>query len=180
MTDPRRLSPGFSGLVEILAALRAPDGCPWDREQTHESLLRYLLEESVEVVAAVHDRDDGNLAEELGDVLLQVVFHSQLASEAGRFTIDDVIKSISDKMIRRHPHVFGSADAKTADAVKVQWEVIKAKEKEGRPSAPLSRKAFGEALSHLAALGRKLGYDAQAELAAITPFSAQIPSGSAP
>jgi len=128
MADPLAFE-GFDGLVEILARLRAPDGCPWDREQTHESLLKHLLEESVEVVEAVRSRDDANLAEELGDVLLQVVFHSQIASEESRFTIDDVIRSISEKMIRRHPHVFGTAVAETPEAVHAQWEVIKAREK---------------------------------------------------
>jgi len=129
MTDPSTLAPGFDGLVEILARLRAPDGCPWDREQTHESLLKHLLEEAVEVVEAVRARDDANLAEELGDVLLQVVFHAQIASEAGRFTVDDVVGSISQKMVRRHPHVFGTAVAETPEAVHTQWEHIKAAEK---------------------------------------------------
>jgi len=129
MTDPASLPSGFAGLVEILARLRAPDGCPWDREQTHESLLKHLLEESVEVVEAVRAGDDANLAEELGDVLLQVVFHAQIAAEAGRFTSDDVIRSISEKMVRRHPHVFANAVAATSEAVHAQWEVIKAAEK---------------------------------------------------
>jgi MazG family protein len=129
MTDPSTLPPGFPGLVEILARLRAPDGCPWDREQTHETLLKHLLEESVEVVEAVRSGDRNHLAEELGDVLLQVVFHAQLGAEAGTFTIDDVVKGIRDKMVRRHPHVFGTAVAPTAEAVHAQWEVIKAQEK---------------------------------------------------
>lgn len=129
MTDPNTLPPGFSGLVEILALLRAPEGCPWDREQTHESLLKHLLEESVEVVEAVRSGDTAHLAEELGDVLLQVVFHAQIGAEAGTFTIDDVVRSISEKMVRRHPHVFGTAVAETPDAVHAQWEVIKAQEK---------------------------------------------------
>jgi MazG family protein len=129
MIDPQTLPPGFAGLVEILARLRAPDGCPWDREQTHETLLKHLLEEAVEVVEAVRAGDDANLAEELGDVLLQVVFHAQIAAEAGRFTVDEVIASISQKMVRRHPHVFGTAVAETAEAVHAQWEVIKAAEK---------------------------------------------------
>ncbi len=129
MTDPTTLPPGFDGLVEILARLRALDGCPWDREQTHESLLKYLLEESVEVVEASRSGDMSHLAEELGDVLLQVVFHAQIASEAGNFTIDDVVRAISEKMVRRHPHVFGTSVAETSDAVLAQWEVIKAQEK---------------------------------------------------
>jgi MazG family protein len=143
MTNPSTLAPGFAGLVEILARLRAPDGCPWDREQTHESLLKHLMEEAVEVVEAVRAKDDTNLAEELGDVLLQVVFHSQLAAEEGRFTIDDVVRSISEKMVRRHPHVFGTAVATTAEAVHVQWEQIKAAEKaasgKARPGSALDK-----------------------------------------
>jgi len=129
MTDPATLPSGFAGLVEILARLRAPDGCPWDREQTHESLVRYLLEEAAEAVEAVRSGDPLHLAEELGDVLLQVVFHAQLAAEAGRFTIDDVVDGISRKMVRRHPHVFGSAQAATAADVKDLWQVIKDGEK---------------------------------------------------
>lgn len=129
MTDPASLPAGFDGLVKILSLLRAPDGCPWDREQTHESLLKHLLEESAEVVEAVRSGDHGHLAEELGDVLLQVVFHAQISAEAGTFTIDDVVRSISEKMVRRHPHVFGSAVAETPEAVHAQWEVIKAQEK---------------------------------------------------
>lgn len=129
MTDPQTLPPGFAGLVQILATLRAPDGCPWDREQTHESLTPYLLEEAAEAVEAVRSGDPLHLAEELGDVLLQVVFHAQLAAEAGRFTIDDVVEGISRKMVRRHPHVFGAAQAATAADVKDLWQVIKDGEK---------------------------------------------------
>jgi len=143
MTDPASLPTGFSGLVEILARLRALDGCPWDREQTHESLLKHLLEESVEVVEAVRAGDDANLAEELGDVLLQVVFHAQIASEGARFTIDDVVQGIREKMVRRHPHVFGSAVAETPEAVHAQWELIKAAEKaaagKAKPASVLDR-----------------------------------------
>ncbi len=135
MTDPNSLPRGFDGLVEILARLRAADGCPWDREQTHESLLKHLLEESAEVVEAVRSGDDANLAEELGDVLLQVVFHAQIAAEEERFTIDDVVNSISAKMVRRHPHVFGQAVAETPEAVHIQWEAIKAQEKVARGTA---------------------------------------------
>lgn len=129
MTDPHALPSGFAGLVAILARLRAPDGCPWDREQTHESLVKYLLEESAEAVEAVRSGDPLHLAEELGDVLLQVVFHAQIAAEAGRFTIDDVVAGIAAKMVRRHPHVFGEARADTAADVKDLWQVIKDKEK---------------------------------------------------
>ncbi len=143
MTDPDALPTGFPGLVKILARLRSPDGCPWDREQTHASLLKHLLEESVEVVEAVQSGDNANLAEELGDVLLQVVFHSQIAAEAGTFTIDDVVRSISEKMVRRHPHVFGSAVAETPEDIHAQWEVIKAAEKaasgKARPASVLDK-----------------------------------------
>jgi len=118
-------------LVAIMARLRGPDGCPWDREQTHASLTPYLVEETYELVEAVERGDADALCEELGDVLLQVVFHAQLAAEAGTFTIDDVATRIADKLVRRHPHVFG--DAQVADAADVvrQWQHIK-KRQEGR------------------------------------------------
>ncbi len=122
----------FSRLVDILVKLRAPDGCPWDREQTHESLKRNLLEESYEVLDAIDRQDPRLLAEELGDVLLQIVFHAQIARESGRFTIDDVVNAISDKLVRRHPHVFGDAEIKDAREVEAQWEELKRKEREGK------------------------------------------------
>ena len=111
--------------------LRSPGGCPWDRKQTHRSLLPYLIEETYEVVDAVEKGDDRELREELGDLLLQVVFHSQIAKERGAFTIDDVVDSIAKKLIHRHPHVFGEReDIKTAEDVNREWE--KLKEKEGK------------------------------------------------
>ena len=124
----------FSQLVGILARLRSPDGCPWDREQTHQSLKRNLLEESYEVLEAIdrQDPDMAGLAEELGDVLLQILFHAQIAREAGQFTIDDVVAAISDKLVRRHPHVFGDAQVKDAREVEAQWEELKRKEREGK------------------------------------------------
>ena len=94
-------------LLQIMDKLRSPEGCPWDREQTHESLKRYLLEEAYEVLEAVDSGDPNMLADELGDVLLQVVFHAQIAKEQGTFTMNDVIEAISSKLVRRHPHVFG-------------------------------------------------------------------------
>src|SRR4051812_8174468 len=94
-------------LLDIMAKLRAPDGCPWDRKQTHESLLNYLIEESYEFIDAVENRDRANMKEELGDVLLQVVFHAQLGKETGDFDFDAVVHGISEKLVRRHPHVFG-------------------------------------------------------------------------
>ena len=115
----------FSDLVALMARLRGPSGCPWDREQNHRSLRPSLLEETYEVLEAI-DRDDREaLRQELGDLLLQVVFHAQLASEAGRFDIDDVVRSIHDKLIARHPHVFGDASAATPQEVLHQWDRLK-------------------------------------------------------
>lgn len=122
----------LSSLVEIMARLRSPDGCPWDREQTWESLRGYLLEEAHEALSALDARDFVELPEELGDLLFQIVFLSQIAAEEGRFTIQDVVRGISEKMLRRHPHVFGEAEAADSDAVLRQWEEIKAKEKPKR------------------------------------------------
>ena len=104
-------------LVEIMRTLRGENGCPWDRKQTHRSLRTYLIEEAYEVIQAIDDEDDNALCEELGDVLLQVVFHAQIADERGKFSISDIIEGISEKMIRRHPHVFGDVEAKDSDAV---------------------------------------------------------------
>lgn len=112
-----------------MARLRAPDGCPWDREQTHESLLPYLMEESTEAVEAVQSKDIQHVCEELGDVLLQIVFHAQIAAESKQFDIHTVIDGIASKLVRRHPHVFSEAVADTPEAVTTQWEKIKAEEK---------------------------------------------------
>lgn len=122
----------FDTLVDIIAKLRRPDGCPWDRAQTHLSVKNNLLEESYEVVEALDAEDMGKLCEELGDLLMQIVFHAQMASEHGDFEIDDVISGINSKLIRRHPHVFGDARAKTAGEVLSKWNAIKREEgKEG-------------------------------------------------
>jgi tetrapyrrole methylase family protein/MazG family protein len=115
----------FSELVELILRLRAPGGCPWDREQTHESLKPMMLEEAYEVVEAIDEGNDEELAGELGDLLLQVVFHSQIATEQGRFTVADVIERVSSKMIRRHPHVFGEEKAETSGDVLRNWEALK-------------------------------------------------------
>ena len=120
----------FSELVELISRLRAPGGCPWDREQTHESLKPMMLEEAYEVVEAIDEGDDEDLRGELGDLLLQVVFHSQIATEENRFTVAEVIERISSKMIRRHPHVFGEDTAQTAGEVLRNWEAIKEAELE--------------------------------------------------
>lgn len=115
----------FERLVEIMATLRGENGCDWDKAQTHETLKPYLIEEAYEVLNAIDLNDDEELKEELGDVLLQVVFHSQIAKERGTFTIKDVIDTLNDKLIRRHPHVFGNAEGYSY----ARWEEIKAKEK---------------------------------------------------
>src|SRR6266516_808685 len=122
----------FQKLCEIVAKLRGPGGCPWDREQTNESLLPALIEEAYEVAEAARAKDDVHFREELGDLLLLVVMHAEIAREAGRFDIDDVIHDVSDKLVRRHPHVFGSSDARDSGAVLKQWESIKRAEKTGK------------------------------------------------
>jgi MazG family protein len=119
----------FPRLCEIMRRLRAPGGCPWDREQTHASLVPGLLEEAYEAADAIRTNDDRNLREELGDLLLQVVIHAQIASEEGRFTIEDVAREIGDKLVRRHPHVFGDTEARDTSAVLKQWDAIKRAEK---------------------------------------------------
>ncbi len=126
----------FEEFEQIIARLRAPDGCPWDRSQTHMSLKKTCIEEAAEVICGINildqTGDPDNLKEELGDLLMQVVFHAQIAQEEGLFTMDDVIQTVSDKMIRRHPHVFGDADEPGADGSQASWEEIKRQEKQGK------------------------------------------------
>lgn len=119
----------FQRLVAIMARLRAPGGCPWDREQTFDTIKPYLLEETYEVMEAIDARDWRSLADELGDLLLQPVFFAEMAAEENRFTIEDALEAISSKLIRRHPHVFAQGDARTPDEVKKRWEEIKADER---------------------------------------------------
>ena len=119
----------WSTFREIIAALRAPDGCPWDREQTHESLKRYLIEEAHELLEAIDQKDDEGIIEELGDVLLQVFLHAQIGEDDGYFAMEDVLHSVGDKMIRRHPHVFGDRDVENSDEVLKNWQEIKKAEK---------------------------------------------------
>lgn len=116
---------------QVVATLRSPNGCPWDREQTHQSLKKYLIEEAYELLEAIDENDDDHMVEELGDVLLQIMLHAQIGEDEGYFTIDDVIEAITSKMIRRHPHVFGDKAAKTVDEVLSNWQDIKQNE-EGR------------------------------------------------
>src|SRR5260370_1601514 len=127
----RPLTPGqwFEKLVAVQARLRAPEGCPWDREQTHQSLRTYLIEEAYEVLEALESGNDAKFAEEMGDLLLQIVFHSQIAREEGRFTVADVIREIHAKLIRPHPHVFGELPVKDSTDVLRNWERIKAEER---------------------------------------------------
>lgn len=121
-------------LRDIVARLRGPDGCPWDREQTHQTLKAHLLEECYELMDAIDEGDTAHLQEELGDLLLQVVLHSQMAAEEGRFDLDSVAEAISDKLVRRHPHVFGPNRLPDSEAVLKQWDVIKRDEKQERKS----------------------------------------------
>ncbi len=143
-------------LVQVAALLRGPGGCPWDAEQTHESLVRYLIEESAELVEAIESGDAEAMREELGDVLYQVLFHADLAAAEGVFDLEDVARGTAAKMVGRHPHVFGDADAADADAVVVLWEEQKAREKahrtsvldgipDGMPSLLLADKLLGRA-----------------------------------
>ena len=122
-------TPKIDELRNVMDRLLGPDGCPWDKEQTHESLKQYLIEECYEVLDAIDKDDAAGMCEELGDVLLQVVFHAKLAEAAGRFTFDDVAEGVAQKMIHRHPHIFGEATARTAEAVLANWEQIKRAEK---------------------------------------------------
>ncbi len=131
---PQNPGPAFAKLVAVMARLRAPGGCPWDREQTHSTLRTYLIEEAYEVLDALDSRDDSKFAEELGDLLLQVLFHAQIAAEQRRFSISDVIREIHDKMIRRHPHVFGNIQAKTSAEVLRNWELLKKDERQSKKS----------------------------------------------
>jgi tetrapyrrole methylase family protein / MazG family protein len=156
----------FERLVEIMARLRAPGGCPWDREQTFDTIKPYLLEESYEVMDAIDRRDWGGLGEELGDLLLQAVFFAQMASEQGSFQIDHSIDAINEKLVRRHPHVFGTGQADTPDEVKKRWDEIKAEEKRERGEAnrtllegvPRNLPALVEA-QQIAQKAAKVGFD---------------------
>ncbi len=138
-------------LRRTMARLRAPDGCPWDQEQSHASLVRCLIDEVSELIDTI-DRDDyAHMREELGDVLIQIVFHAQLAAEEGRFNFDDVARDINEKLIRRHPHVFGTGKLETSAQVIVEWEKIKATEKKNGP-APSITGLFKELPPRLPAL----------------------------
>lgn len=133
-------SKDISRLIEIMEALRQPDtGCPWDIVQTFETIKPYTIEEAYEVADAIERNDTDDLCDELGDLLLQVVFHARIAEEMGEFSFGDVVHAVTSKMIRRHPHVFAVSDADTADSVKIQWDIIKAQEKRERAERRLRR-----------------------------------------
>ncbi len=135
---PKQQTPAIEELVEVMARLRGPDGCPWDREQNHKSIRFHAVEEVYELIDAIEAGDDHEMLEECGDLLLQVVFHCQLAKERRAFDFEQAARTITDKLIRRHPHVFGDSNAKDVDAVWEIWEKIKRDEKQGttheRPS----------------------------------------------
>lgn len=161
MTQPDPLD-ALAELIALVDRLRDPeDGCPWDREQTHASLIPYVLEEAHEVADAIRHGDDRHLEEELGDLLLQVLLHARIASEAGRFDLERVARGLSAKLIRRHPHVFAGAEAADSAAVRGHWEAIKAQERrEAAAAAPLSERLAGKvrglpALAGAMAISRK-------------------------
>ncbi|MDO8717040.1 MAG: nucleoside triphosphate pyrophosphohydrolase [Dehalococcoidales bacterium] len=160
MSDPKNLGQ-FRTLVNIVAKLRVPDGCPWDRQQTHASLRGHLLEECYEVLETIDKEDWSALGGELGDLLLQIVLHAQIAKEAGEFELADVLTGINTKLINRHPHVFGSVKADTVEEVLHNWETIKQAER-GNASAldgvsrQLPALAYSQAVQHRVA---QLGFD---------------------
>ncbi len=160
--DFQHLLPEFQRLCEVIARLRAPDGCPWDRQQTLQTIKPYTLEETYELLEAIDSNDSGAIQEELGDLLLQVILDAQIAADEGRFELTAVVRQIADKMVRRHPHVFGDSAAETVSQVRAAWQVIKQQEKparssqlEGIPKA-LPELARASRLSSRAAL---VGYD---------------------
>jgi tetrapyrrole methylase family protein/MazG family protein len=144
----------FNGLRKVIATLRAPGGCAWDRVQTHESLRPFLLEEASETLEALDGGDSAQLCEELGDLLLEVLLHVQIAEEAGEFALADVVHGVSDKLVRRHPHVFGDATAETPEAVVEQWEELK-REERGERSALSGVPATLPALARAQAIQRR-------------------------
>ena len=155
---------GMDDLIRIMELLRSPEGCPWDREQTHKSIRRNMLEEAYEAAEAIDQEDPAHLKEELGDVLLQVVFHARMAQEAGQFTFDDVVDGICKKLVFRHPHVFGAVDAPDPDKALSAWEAQKREEK-GQKTAADTLDAVARSLPALTRAekiqekARKAGFD---------------------
>src|SRR6266446_4222320 len=169
MSDTPRAAREFARLIEIMATLRAPDGCPWDREQTIDSLKPFVLEESYEVLEAIDRHDHDTLREELGDFVFEAVFLAQLEAEAGHFTIADSIQSIADKLVRRHPHVFkrdeGEASLDSAGQVRARWEEIKAQERDASPKSKTLLSGIAPALPallrayHIGTRAASVGFD---------------------
>lgn len=152
----------FEEFEQVIARLRAPDGCPWDRAQTHASLKRTCIEEAAEVICGINilerTGDPDNLKEELGDLLMQVVMHARIAEEEGLFTMDDVIQSITDKMIRRHPHVFGNGEGPGDDGSQANWDEIKKQEKAGKEwTEEYLPEAFDESIELIRAAKKRKG-----------------------
>ena len=181
---PLAAGASFESFQEIVAHLRAPDGCPWDREQTHESLRTHLLEESYEVIQAIDAGDASSVREELGDLLLQVVLHAQIASEAGEFSTIDVIQSIQEKIIRRHPHVFGSLRLEGVDGILQNWEKLKEAERKAGGQAdrgpldgvPLALPALSQAQEYQDRAAR-VGFDWPAVEGVLDKISEEIGEG---
>ena len=172
-------------LRHTVARLRSPTGCPWDREQTHQSLAQCLVEETSELLETIDKGDMDHMREELGDVLLQVVFHAQLAEERGTFDLEDVAREINEKLIRRHPHVFGTASAETSDEVLVRWEEIKAQEKQNKPAVQRRIKELPSRLpallfaSDLLKQLKKGGIDAPVDTAQVETLAAGLDEAAA-
>lgn len=159
--NPERLGPAFRELCDVVAKLRSPTGCPWDREQTLSTIKPFTLEETYELLEAIDSGDDAAIAEELGDVLLQVVLDSQIAADEGRFDLSDVVAGLTRKMIERHPHVFGDAEAATAGEVSRHWDRIKQQEKQRESifdGLPVTLPALARA-ARLSAKAARVGYD---------------------
>lgn len=149
--SPESAEAALRELVAVVGRLRAPGGCPWDREQTHRSLRPYVVEEAYEVAGAIDEGDPQRLAEELGDLLLQVILHSAMAAEAGQFNLTDVVRGITEKIVRRHPHVFGNTEANGTEGVRRTWEEIKRQER-ARAGKPLPDSLLDGVGAHLPAL----------------------------
>ncbi len=176
MPLPQNLD-SFSTLVEIIALLRSPEGCPWDRKQTHESLRKNLLEEAYEVLEAMDEANAAKLSEEFGDLLLQIVLHSQIAKDNGEFTVSDVIRKINQKLIHRHPHVFGDVKVNNAEEVTVNWEALKKQERKKEASmldgvpADMPALAYSQAIQGRVA---RVGFDWQEDSGVLEKMAEEI------
>ena len=164
-------------LIRVQARLRAPDGCPWDQEQTHRTLARHLLEETHELLEAIDAEDDAGIRDELGDLLLQVTFHAQIAADEGRWDIDDVAAGLVAKLVHRHPHVFGDVEVADADEVLVNWERLKAEETGGRKAVDADIPASLPALARASKVQRRaagFGFDWRTREAALAKLHEEL------